>query len=234
MADPLTGRPVLSVEVTSATAGTPGRRRRSRQVSVLLVGAAATALLPLAGCGEDAQQTEAKIFPSVAACEAEFSKEQCAQAFEASRQLHIQNAPKFQSQAECEAAMGPGACTVISGPTPTGGVGSFFIPALAGFMLAQAITPRGGFGGAPLIGELDIDLPGGRKYRPRPIYVDRSGYLRSGANQIAQLPGTRESFTKSRSGTTVNTVTTRSGQVGRATTSRGGFGSTASSRSGGS
>lgn len=218
--------------MTDATAvsDTPGalssatrKRRRSRHVSTLLLGAAA---LHLAACGDEpAQNVEAKIFPSIAACIAEFPEAECRQAFDSSQQMHMASAPRFDSQAACETAVGSGACQAVPVVAQNGGVSSVFVPALMGFMLARSLTPPGpggyGFG------------YGGGYYQPRPIFVDRDGFLRSGGSEIGRINGGRDAFARSRSSTTVNVPTTRSGQIGKPTASRGGFGGTSARMSGG-
>lgn len=204
---------MAKVPTTDPTSPPAARRRRSRYISTLLLGAAA---LSLSGCGEEAVETEARVFPTVEACRAEFPAEECDKAFEASRDIHLQTAPRYASAAECEAENGPEACQQTVMANPNGGVSSVFVPALMGFMLGRALDGGRypyGFG------------YGGRNYYPRPVYVDRDGFLRSGSRTIGQVPGGRDSFLSSRSASTVTTTTTRSGEVGRPTrTSRGGFG----------
>ncbi|MQP64401.1 DUF1190 domain-containing protein [Niveispirillum sp. SYP-B3756] len=204
----------------------PRKRRRSAYISTLLVGSAAAVML--AACGDDApQQTEAKIFPSVQACETEFSVEECNAAFEQSRQLHQQNAPRFNDMNSCEAQMGAGACQSTVVAQPDGSVSNVFVPALMGFMLARALQPQSNYG----------YIGGGSRgyYYPRPVYVDRDGYMRSGNADIGRWSGgSRDSFSRSSVPTTVSTTVSKSGQVGTPsrTTTRGGFGKSSSSFSG--
>lgn len=201
------------------------RRRRSQYVSTLLIGAAA---LNLAACGDDPpQQAEAKIFPTIEACRAEFPEDQCKQAFEASRQLHLQTAPRFASQGDCEAQAGAGACQPMPMFQPDGSVTNMFVPALMGFMLARALQPQQGYGLGPGFSY------GGGYYHPRPIFIDRDGFMRSGRDEIGRYQGGRDAFARSRVPTTVQTPVSRSGQIGKPAAKRGGFGQTSSRFSGG-
>jgi uncharacterized protein YgiB involved in biofilm formation len=208
---------------TPAPLPPPRKRRRSAYISTLLVGGAAAVML--SACGDDdVQQTEAKIFPTVQACEVEFSAEECSKAFEQSRQLHLQNAPRFNDMGSCEAQMGAGACQPTVVAQPDGSVSNVFVPALMGFMLARALQPQSNYG----------YIGGGSRgyYYPRPVYVDRDGYMRSGTADLGRWSGgSRESFSRSSVPTTVSTTVSKSGQVGTPsrTTSRGGFGKSSSS-----
>lgn len=205
---------------------TARKRRRSAHVSTLIVGGAA--VLALSGCGgEDSAQTDARIFPTVEACRVEFSETECNTAFETARQLHLQTTPTFTQQQECETAMGQGACQSVVMPQPNGTLGNVFVPALMGFMMAKALQPPQNGGG--YIGS------GGGYYYPRPIYVDRDGFMRSGRTDIGRYPGGRDSFRTSTGGYSMKTQVNKSGQVGTPTrsTSRGGFGKSSSKFSGG-
>lgn len=199
----------------------PRKRRRSAHVSTLLVGGAAALLL--SGCGgDDPAPTDARIFPTVEACRVEFSEAECNVAFEQAKQLHLQSSPRFDNMAACETSMGAGACQPLVLTQPNGTLGNVFVPALMGFMLAKAMQPPPGqYGG--YIGA------GGGYYYPRPIYIDRDGFMRSGGSDLGRVPGNRDSFRTSTSGYGMKTQVNKSGQVGRPSrsTSRGGFGRSA-------
>lgn len=192
------------------------KRRRSAYISTLLIGGAA---LALAGCdgGEPMAETEARVFPNIEACKREMLPEDCDRAFDQSAQAHLQTAPRFESQAACEEQMGPGACQQAVATRPDGSMTSMFMPAMMGFMLARALQP------------------GGPRYQPHPVYVDRDGYMRSGNGRIGPAPGGREGFRQAQQGTTMTTPVNRSGQVGQPTrtTNRGGFGASSRGYSGG-
>lgn len=189
--------------------------RRSASVSsLLLIGAAST--FALTGCDDTPPQADVQIFPTVEACQAKLPADQCKQAFEQSQQVHLQNAPRYDSADECRSSSG-GQCQQIAVPRADGGSSNVFIPAIAGFMLGRALS-----GGGNQIGY------GGGYYPPRPIYVDRDGFARSGDYRIGQLPGGSRSVPSS--GTTLRAPSS-GGEVGvrapTTTTSRGGFGATA-------
>lgn len=208
------------------------KRRRSTHVSTLLVGSAAA--LMLSGCdGDDVKQTEARIFPTVEACQVEFSAQECNNAFEQARQLHLQTSPQYDDKDSCETAIGAGACQPLALARPDGSIGNVFVPALMGFMLAKALQPPpqvpGGYGGGYV-------YSGGGYYYPRPIFIDRGGFMHSGRGDLGRAPVSRDSFSQSRSGYSMKTqVSGRSGQVGTTSrsTSRGGFGRSSASFSGG-
>lgn len=208
--------------MTDAPSPAP-KRRRSAYISTLLVGGAAALALSACDGGDAVEQTEAKIFPSVESCQVEFTAEECAKAFEQSRQLHLQNAPRFADMNACEAQMGPGACQPMALAQPDGTVSNVFVPALMGFMLARALQPNPAYG------------YGGGYYMPRPIYIDNGGFMRSGGTEVGRWSGSRESFSRSSVPSTVKTPVSRSGQVGQPsrTTNRGGFGSSSRGFSGG-
>lgn len=128
--------------------------------------------------------------------------------------------------------MGAGACQSMVTQLPDGTLGNMFVPALMGFMLAKALQPpnqqqqyAGYIGGV-----------GRGYYMPRPIYVDRDGFMRSGRSDIGRYPGGRDSFRTSTGGYSLKTPVSKSGQVGAPTrsTSRGGFGKSSSRAGGGS
>ncbi len=209
---------------------TTRKRRRSAYISTLLVGSAAA--LALSGCGDDdAAQTDARIFPSVEACQVEFTATECSAAFEQARQLQLQTAPRFDDQTSCEAQMGNGNCQTLVLQQPNGSLGNVFVPALMGFMMARALQPPppqmyGGY-----------VTGGGGYYYPRPIFIDRDGFMHSGRNDLGRLPnGDRDGFRNGRTGYQMKTTVSKSGQVGAApsrSTTRGGFGKSSSRFGGG-
>jgi len=193
-------------------ASTRPARRRSRHVSVLLLGATA---LAAGGCGEDYQTAEAEIFPNTEACIADYRPEECETARRQAEQLHLQTAPRFATRAECEQALGADACQEMPVAQANGGMSNVFVPAMMGFMLGRMMS--------------------GPSYRhvARPVYLDREGFLYTGGRRIGSVPGGRDGFLRSGTGTRISTVMNRQGQFGRATTTRGGFGYSAGRFGGG-
>ncbi|OYQ36406.1 hypothetical protein CHU95_04005 [Niveispirillum lacus] len=205
------------------------KRRRSAHVSTLLVGGAAA--LMLSGCGgEEVQETEARIFPTVEACQVEFGPQECSSAFEQAKQLHLQTTPRFDSAAACEATMGNGACQPLVLAQPDGSMSSVFVPALMGFMLAKALQPPSqSYGGGYIGGR-------GGYYYPRPIFIDRDGFMHSGRGTLGRAPVSRDSFSAGKTGYSMKTeMRGKSGQVGTVTksTNRGGFGKSSAKFGGG-
>ncbi len=204
------------------------KRRRSAHVSTLLVGGAAA--LMLSGCGgDDVQETDARIFPTVEACLVEFSQQECNSAFEQAKQLHMQSTPRFDTAAACEATMGNGACQPMVLSQPDGSLSNVFVPALMGFMMARALQPPPQYGGGYV-------NTGGGYYYPRPIFIDRDGFMHSGRGTLGRAPVSRDSFTQGKTGYSMKTeVRGKSAQVGTTTksTNRGGFGKSSARFGGG-
>ncbi|WP_162914628.1 DUF1190 domain-containing protein [Desertibaculum subflavum] len=215
--------------------------RRSRRIATLLVGTAT--LLVLTACDED-PASDAKLYSDLEACKVENTPEECDKAFGAAKAFHAQETPRYRSQAECEDLFGQGRCeqapAVASGlagqstpgqPTPgqtapgqTASTGSFFMPALMGFMLGRSMSGFGSSAGYP-------------------VYADRQGYVYAGRQQLGtcvppqNCPRPMGSTSSTRTGATgissssgryaISSAGTGTEAASRAAT-RGGFGTTAS------
>jgi len=175
------------------------------------------------------QDERIKLYPDIDACKAEQSAETCDKAFAEASRSHVATAPRFESRAACEAEYGAGRCLENGGA----GGGSWFLPAMAGFMLGRALggsTPlaqpvycdRGGaaFGGSERLGTCG----GPRGGTGGGSYVYRSYYSGSGSSTTV----TGQSASRVWSGGSYGTqpVTTT------AHVTRGGFGATAASLGG--
>jgi uncharacterized protein YgiB involved in biofilm formation len=120
--------------------------KRSKHVAIAIVGAAA---FTLAGCREE--QVDAQAFPDLRSCTeaAErggfFSAQDCEVAFAEAETLHVESAPRYDSQAVCEEQHGVGACGTEAAATQ-GGSGSIFMPLLAGYLMGNLLG--GGRGAA--------------------------------------------------------------------------------------
>jgi uncharacterized protein YgiB involved in biofilm formation len=92
----------------------------------------------------------------------EVTPEICARAYADALEAQMRTAPRFDSLAECEARFGYDQCRAAPG-----GSGHWFMPALAGFMIGQALAHHdarywgpggypgygfGGYGGQPIYG----------------------------------------------------------------------------------
>jgi uncharacterized protein YgiB involved in biofilm formation len=176
--------------------------RKSRYVTFLLAAS-------LSSCDQNSgDTTDAVLYSDPSACAKEIDTNLCNEAFAAAQTEHVQQAPKFASQAECEAA-GFAQCQQTEVKTAQGTGGSFFMPMMMGYMMGRMMSP-GAPGAASRMGAPTT---------ARPVYSDRGGYLYAGGSSVGRLaPGS-----------------TSLGPSGMATrvTSRGGFGASARSFGGG-
>lgn len=177
--------------------------RKSRYVTLLLAGAAATTLV---ACDQhDMTKGEGSVYSDSAACAKDMDAAACEQGFAQAKEEHTKQAPKFATKEECEAA-GFTQCETGQVKTADGTSSSFFMPMMMGYMMGRMMggpgysaPPQGAPPGAP-----QQTASAGR-----PVYGDRNGYLYTGGSQVGRVaPGT----TSIPSGTAVRSV------------SRGGFG----------
>lgn len=200
--------------------------RKSRYVTLLLAGAAATTL---AACDQkDMTQDGGALYGDIAACSQERDAAECEQGFAQAKEEHAKQAPKFATQEECEAA-GFTRCEVGEVKTASGGSQSVFMPMMMGYLMGQMMGGRGYGVSAPPPGAPRGDQPqtssgrggiaaGNAPGASRPVYGDRNGYLYTGGTAVARVPP----------------GTTSLGSTPVRMTSRGGFGSSARGFSGGS
>ena len=207
--------------------------RKSRYVTLLLAGAAATTLV---ACDQqhDMTQDGETLYGDVAACAKERDPAECDQGFAQAKEEHLKQAPKFTTKEECEAA-GFMQCETAQVRTAEGGSQSFFMPMMMGYMMGQMLGGRGyggGMGMPPRQDQQSTGSAGGSaaggasgaagantaaRTASRPVYGDRNGYLYTGGTAVARVqPGT-----------------TSLGSTPVRMTSRGGFGSSARGFSGG-
>lgn len=181
----------------------PAKRRfagRSRSV-LALGGIAAAASVTLSGCGGTPDFQDAQ-FTSVSECvKAGFPDNLCQSSYSSALQEYQGTAPKFNSLKGCEQEWGsqqcvPGAPAAGSGTSAS----SIFVPALAGFVLSQALQRRYSEDGGAGLGYYGGYYGG---YRGSPIYRDRGGATvtvdRTGGRSISK-PVNVNTTTVSRSG----------------------------------
>ena len=203
--------------------------KRSRNVALVIVGAAA-----LGACGESSDPGET-VFQSLADCRRFYDEDICRTKTVEAEKLHTETAPKFANRESCEAAYGKEAC-VETNVAPTGeqttspsspsqtttqthasGGGSWFMPAMMGYMLGRSMsTPTPLYYGPPSA----VGTPQERQQRS--LYSG-GGYVGS----TAATGAARFNASAPASATATRVATAPS-------TSRGGFGSTGRSYSGGS
>lgn len=172
--------------------------KRSRVLKLAVLGTVGA----LSGCEGD---RPALVYPTVEACTQAgvLSAEDCRSEHERALANHVQTAPRFSSQADCERDFGPGQCQAA----PQGG--GFFVPLMMGYMIAsmqrdQAPVYRGG------------------SYYSQPLYRTRSdgtSQWRTAGNDVVKGTGP----TRVKSSASVP-------QTRAVTMSRSGFGSTSSAR----
>lgn len=183
--------------------------KRTRVLTLAILGT-----LALSACGpaEPPAPTTGVTYTSVKECvEAGVDKTTCDTALASA----AANAPKFSTQDQCEAQFGPGQCN-----SQTSGGSSWFMPALAGFMLGNMLSNSSN-NSAYYRGREDERRRGSYSYVP--VYRSSSGLSTYVNGRTSAAPAT---YTATRLS---NTYGTTSGNSNAArTTSRGGFGSRAS------
>ncbi|MDR5652772.1 DUF1190 domain-containing protein [Ruixingdingia sedimenti] len=126
-------------------------KKRSSHVALAILGAAA---FTLAGCVEE--KVEAEAFPDLTSCKAAanqgglFSPAECDTAFAEAQALHVESAPRYDSQQVCEEIHGPGNCGSEQ-QAVSGGSGSIFMPMMMGYLIGSMLgNARGAAAAQPL------------------------------------------------------------------------------------
>lgn len=113
--------------------------KRSQSIQLVLMG---TVPLLLSACGEGPRQPQQNplAYQNLQQCisEGKVSADVCEKAYAAAVDAQYRDGPKFNSLNECQAQYGWGQCHFVQNPS-----GSWFMPALAGFMIGRALTPHG-------------------------------------------------------------------------------------------
>lgn len=179
--------------------------KRSRFVPLIALGSASVTLM---GCES---KQEALVFENIEQCveSQQLPEVACKLEFEKALAAHQNSAPRFSDKSTCEADFGANGCV-----SHNSGGQSFFIPLMAGYMLASIVNSGssyryGGFGSS----------------YSQPLYRTRSDFgsnYRTADNYQVSSTGGKSSIP-----TSVSAPQTRA-----VTMSRSGFGSTASARSG--
>ena len=194
------------------------KTKRSRAVALTTLTAAGT--LALQGCDGSAAGAEGQVFSSVAECVSSgLTQPDCQEAFAAAQADDTNSAPRFESRELCEGEFGQNECQ----PRAEGG-GSFWVPLLAGFVIANAIDG------------VDIDR---RKRRYAPLYRNRgSGTWYHGGSNYGPMSRSSSGRYGFDQGALNRPVSAPRVQSRSNIASRGGFGgrarSSSSSRGGGS
>ena len=117
--------------------------KRSRKVSLVLMGASA---VTLNACGGD-QDVPVEAFRNVEQCVAtgKFTEEYCRGEWDQARQLHEKSAPRYADRAACEQEFGFQNCYRPPQSTQSAqSTGGFFVPFMAGYIISDLINNAGG------------------------------------------------------------------------------------------
>ncbi len=199
--------------------------KRSSQIGLGAVGVLLVATV-WSMTGEDPQEN--LVYNSLSDCRAagQLTAQQCETAFSEATAARLKDAPKFQSQTACETQYGANGCSSAM----IGGA-QYFIPALAGFMLARGLS---GGPAQPLMPPTAAACPPGSTLPE----CQQARAASSSSSSSSSSSGSWGSSSRSRaySTTSGSTVTaafaggSRGGSISTTSvSSRGGFGSTARS-----
>ena len=140
----------------------------------------------------------------------------CLKSFDDAVAAHTQSAPAFPSKEACESGVDVDRCVPAQRRNADGSMSSIFVPAMAGYILGNAL--------------------GGRGYASAPVYRSRdtpTGYRDPGSLINSRTAARTPAITTPSRPPMVAPGPTRSPNVGTTTISRGGFGGSGSSFSGG-
>ena len=110
--------------------------KRSKTIGLVAMSASVVALT---ACEEPA--VDAAVFETLSQCLAngDVDRSQCEADFKAAKEQHAQVAPKYTSQADCEADFGAEQCE--SAPYQTQSGGSVFMPLMMGYICLLYTSP---------------------------------------------------------------------------------------------
>ena len=117
----------------------------SSKSAALMVG---VSLLALTACEEP--KVDAFVFESLDQCKSDplASSDQCDSSFAEAQTQHATVAPKYASEADCQADFGAEKCE--EAPYKTSSGGSVFMPLMMGYMMGSMMGGRGGMMSQPL------------------------------------------------------------------------------------
>jgi uncharacterized protein YgiB involved in biofilm formation len=196
--------------------------KRSTQIGLAAAGVLMVATV-WSLTGEDSDEN--LVYNSLSDCQAggQLSMQQCETAFSEATAARLKDAPKYRNQSECEAQYGANGCSTAS----IGGA-QFFIPALAGFMLARGLS---GAQAQPLLPPTTAACPPGSP-QPECQQARSSSSSSSGGGGSSYGSSSRSraySTTNGRGLTAAFAGGARASVATASTSSRGGFGSFARS-----
>ena len=181
--------------------------KRSRKIALLVMGVNSLALV---ACSDP--KVDSEIYASVEQCikQSPMSDEECKANFAAAQKSHQKVAPKFKSQADCEAEFGKERCEPSRSYSQSNG-SSFFMPMMMGYMMSRMMS-GGGMGSQPLYrGRNDPNFRTGDNKnvgaRTGRVGVARSAAKAPRAKYEARAPHRRYATTQKRSGGTTGSRT---------------------------
>ncbi len=120
-------------------------KRRNSIGGALLLG---VSLIALSACEEP--KVDAAVFENLQQCidDPGVPSQQCEQSYKEARAQHTAVAPKYSSQADCQADFGAGRCE--KSPYRTSSGGSVFMPLMMGYMMGSMIGGRRSMMSQPL------------------------------------------------------------------------------------
>jgi uncharacterized protein YgiB involved in biofilm formation len=118
-------------------------RKRSQNILLGIAGVGAVALLAYDYLGPSASaDVGGNLFSSIDQCAAsgQYDRRQCTMAFNAATEAHEHSAPRYASQADCEAEFSTSACHSLPAAVPIAGAAGVFVPSMAGFVIGSGIS----------------------------------------------------------------------------------------------
>ncbi len=198
--------------------------KRSSQIGL---GAAGVLLVAIVWSMTSDSQEENLVYDSLSDCRAagQLTAQQCETAFSEATAARLKDAPKFQSQTACETQYGANGC----GSATIGGA-QYFIPSLAGFMLARGLSGGGQAQAQPLMPPTTSACPPGSTQPECQQARSSSGSSGGGGSYGSSSRSRAYSTTSGGNVTAAFAGASRGGSVSTTSvSSRGGFGSTARS-----
>lgn len=192
--------------------------KRSAKISLSLMALPASALL--IGCGDD---TDALVFKDLQECKNSglIDSNSCQNAYALAVNEHQRTAPRFSSMSDCEEDFGRGSCQDLAQASPGESSGSWFIPAMAGFMASQIInnSMQGNGFYMPMGGHMF-------RYHSQPLYrpIGSSSWTTASAERVGSGTG-RVKVSEKATWSPEKSTTFKRGGFGSKASARGSWGS---------
>jgi uncharacterized protein YgiB involved in biofilm formation len=129
-------------------------RKRSRVVLLTMMGVGFGALVLAELWPRGGGTVPAGVFQDVDTCinSGRYDRATCNAAFAEAAKHDVEHAPRFASQADCEADFAPGSCQALpQQPGAAAGSGPSFAPVMAGVLIGGALAAAAGSAGAPAV-----------------------------------------------------------------------------------